>query len=161
MHIDRNQLIGGALVGALICFGGGYYAGKAFTVPGGQRGQFAGQFGQAQGQGQNGTRTGTGRSMNGFAVGTILSKDASSITVQLGGPAGAANGSASGSRIILLGDGTQVGKFSAGTAADLAVGQDVTVTGTPNGDGSITAQQIQIRPAGMTGPGFGGPRGGQ
>lgn len=157
MHIDRNQLIGGALVGALVFFGGGYYAGKSFGTPGAARGQFAGQFGQGQGQG--GTRAGMqGRGLNGFAVGTILSKDASSLTVQLGGQGGAANGSASGSRIILLSDSTQVGKFSSGSAADLAVGQDVTVTGTPNGDGSITAQQIQIRPAGMQG-GFGGPRG--
>lgn len=154
MHIADTQALAVALVAVLVAFGGGYYSGKTFGASQG-RGQFAGQFGQ------NGGRTGgvNGRNLNGFAAGTILSKDASSITVQLGGQGGAANGSSSGTRIVLLGNSTQVGKFSSGTASDLAVGQDVMVTGAPNSDGSITAQQVQIRPAGMTG-GFGGPRGG-
>lgn len=148
-----------AVAGAVVFFGAGFMSAKMTGF--GQRGQFAGQFG-GQGPTQNG-RTGgmNGRTMNGFAVGTILSKDATSITVQLGGPNGAANGSSTGSRIVLFGSSTQVGKFTSGAVADLAVGQEVTVTGTPNADGSITATQVQIRPAGSTGPGFGGPRGGQ
>lgn len=155
MQFGLNQAIAGGIAIAIVCFGGGYYIGKTFGVSAPQRGQFAGQFGSGS------TRTGgvNGRNMNGFAAGTILAKDASSITVQLGGQGGAANGSSTGSRIVILGSSTQVGKFVSGAVSDLEVGQEVLVTGSPNSDGSITAQQIQIRPAGMTGPGFGGPRG--
>ncbi len=139
-----------AVVAVLVAFGGGYYSGKMAGSP--ARGQFAGQAGQGRMGGVN------GRNMNGFAAGAILSKDANSITVQLGGQGGSANGSSTGTRIVLMGTSTQVGKFTAGSAADLTVGQEVLVSGTPNTDGSITATQIQIRPAGMQGPGFGGPR---
>lgn len=149
-HIHLNQVIVGGIIGAIVFFGGGYYAGKAFAAPQG-RGQAAGQFGQgAGGRGFN------GRNLNGFVSGTILSKDDTSITVKLG--MGADNASSTGSRIVILGSATQVGKFVEGSAADLAVGSSVSVTGTPNADGSITAQQIMIRPAGQSGPGFGGRR---
>lgn len=149
-HLHLNQAIIGGVIGALVFFGGGFYLGKTFGSSSASRGQLSGQFGQG------GARAGgvNGRSLNGFAAGTILSKDANSITVQLGGQGAAANGSSTGSRIVLLSPSTLVGKFTSGSASDLAVGADVMVTGTPNGDGSITAQQIQIRPAGS--PGFGG-----
>lgn len=157
MQFNLNQVIAGGVAIAIAFLAGGYYVGKTFGGSSGPRGQFAGQFG-----GGGGSRSGgvNGRNMNGFASGTILSADQNSITVQLGGQGAATNGSSTGSRIVLLSQTTQVGKFSNGSASDLSVGQDVMVTGTPNSDGSITAQQIQIRPAGMTGPGFGGPRGG-
>ncbi len=157
MHIARNHLIIGAVVGAVVFFGGGYFAGKTFGAPqrGGQFGQFSGQFGaRAGGQGAAGV---AGRNLSGIVAGTILSKDDDSITVQLG--MGGQNASSTGSRIVILGGSTQVGKFTTGSAADLTVGANVTVTGTSNSDGSITAQQIQIRPAGQAGGGFGAPRG--
>ena len=87
---------------------------------------------------QNGTAI---RGRNGFGggatMGQIISKDATSITVSI--PTG-------GSKIILLDSSTPINKQTAGTLADLTVGTEVSVTGTTNTDGSITAQSVQIRP---------------
>ena len=91
------------------------------------------------GLGQNGgTFSGRGaRSGGGFTTGQIISKDATSITVSLTG---------GGSKIILLDSSTPINKQAAGTLTDLTVGTEVSVTGTTNGDGSVTAQSVQIRP---------------
>src|SRR5690348_14238025 len=85
---------------------------------------------------------------DGSVDGSIVSKDATSITVK------SMDGS---SKVVLLGGSTTISKSTAGTADDLATGTDVLVTGTTNSDGSVTAQNVQIRPAGA--PGFGGPGG--
>lgn len=37
-------------------------------------------------------------------------------------------------------------KSASGSAADVAVGSSIVVTGSKNSDGSVTAQSIQIRP---------------
>ena len=55
----------------------------------------------------------------------------------------------SGTKIVLVDSSTQITKTVAGTAGDLSVGTSVTISGSANSDGSITAQNIQIRPAGM------------
>jgi len=73
--------------------------------------------------------------------GSIISSDNNSITVQLPGTAG--------SKIIFYSDTTQINKTISGTASDLSAGTTVNVTGTTNSDGSVTANSIQIRPAGQ------------
>jgi len=79
-----------------------------------------------------------------FSSGSVASIDSQSITLKL--PTG-------GSRIIFYSATTEVGKFVSGTVSDLQVGDNVMVNGKTNTDGSITAQSIQIRPAGQAGPG--------
>jgi hypothetical protein len=125
-----KKYIAGAVVGAVIIAGAGFYAGQSYaksSIPArGVAGQFAGRAG------------GTGAARGGFTVGNIVSKDANSITIQM------QDGS---TKIILMSTSTAISKNSAGTAADLLNGTGVMVSGSTNSDGSITAQSIQIRPA--------------
>ena len=123
------------IAGGLGFYGGTKYGGQnkvASMMNGGPGGQgFAG--------GQRGVAAG-GRSMagGGFTGGEILAKDAESITVKMRD---------GGSKIILLAPSTQVLKSTSGSVNDLTVGEQVTVTGTANPDGSISGQFLQIRPA--------------
>ena len=98
--------------------------------------------------GARGTRGGSfGGGLGGATFGQIISKDATSITVQLPTPAVGSTTSQSGSKIILLDPSTKITKQPSGTLSDLAVGTSVSVTGTANTDGSISATSVQIRPA--------------
>ncbi len=127
----KTQIIVGFVVVAALSFYGGmkYNQSKAVTNTRTGTGQFAG--------GQRGTRGGG----TGAVMGEILSKDDTSITVKM---------RSGGSSIVFLTANTPVMKSVAGANTDLAVGQQVMVFGTPNSDGSVTAQSIQIRPATTT-----------
>ncbi|MEK7078294.1 MAG: DUF5666 domain-containing protein [Patescibacteria group bacterium] len=86
------------------------------------------------GMGQSG-RAGGG---NGLAVGEVISADDKSITIKLRD---------GGSQIIFFTPNTPITKSVSGSASDIAVGEQVTVSGAKNQDGSISAQSIQIRPS--------------
>lgn len=95
-----------------------------------------GQFGGTGGTGTTNTaaKKATGAS---YIMGEILSIDDSSLTVKL------MNG---GSKIVIFGTSTEVGKFTTGAFSDLSAGQSVMINGNATADGSITAKSIQIRP---------------
>ncbi len=145
---NSNKKIGLVVMGVLLLVGvfyGGVVYGKSHApVSANTRGQ----GGQAFGGGRGGRGTG---GLGGFTTGEIIGKDDKSITVKLmdGGPASPSQG---GSKIIFFDTNTTISKFAAGSVADLATGTQVSVTGSPNTDGSMNAQSVQIRPARTTPP---------
>ena len=141
-----SKIIAGAVIGALTIAGGSFYAGVKYA--GQSRAGRSGNFTQGFQGAPGGRSAGSG---GGFIAGTIIAKDEASITIALGGPnTTSTNGTASGSKIVLYNASTQVGKFTTGAHSDLTVGAVVTIQGSQNTDGSITAQMIQIRPPGMS-----------
>ncbi len=71
-----------------------------------------------------------------FATGQILSSDGKIVTVKT---------QDGGSKIVFLTDATQIQKMDKATTSDLANEKYVTITGTSNSDGSLTAATIQLR----------------
>ena len=90
--------------------------------------------GKAPGQLGNGSVQQRGNSN--IILGEITQMDDESIIVRL---------SAGGSKIVFVSDGTQIVRSVEGVLDDISVGETVTVSGTLNADGSLSAQSIQIR----------------
>jgi hypothetical protein len=143
--MKRNQVIGAVII-LVVVAGGSFYAGKSMASAAPARGQFGAGFAAGTG-GANGTAGFAGRgaagtrggAAGGFTSGTIISSANGSISIQQ------QNGSST--EIVLLSPTTMILKQTSGTAADLTTGTSVTVTGTANSDGSMTATSVQIRPA--------------
>ncbi|HEV8666707.1 MAG TPA: DUF5666 domain-containing protein [Candidatus Paceibacterota bacterium] len=134
--MKRNQVIGGVII-LLVVAGGSFYAGEAMAKnPTPDKGQFATTFGG--GNAGFTTRLGGRGANGGFTAGQIVSTANGSISIQQ------QNGSSS--EIVLISPTTQILKQTSGTSADLTNGTNVTVTGTSNSDGSLTATSISIRP---------------
>ncbi|OGG74273.1 hypothetical protein A3A37_03055 [Candidatus Kaiserbacteria bacterium RIFCSPLOWO2_01_FULL_52_36] len=126
----------GIVVIAGAAFYGGMTYGKSITPVRGQvgNGQFIGGPNGMRGAGVRGSMSGSG-----FTAGEIISKDTGSITVKMQDRS---------TKIVLIATSTQVMKSTTGSSNDLTTGANVTVTGTANSDGSVSAQSVQIRPAG-------------
>lgn len=122
-------IIVAVLVGGLGFYGGTLYQkNKQGNLAGGRMNRgFAPQQGGAARQGNAlGTRP---------VSGEITNIDNESITI------GTQN---NGSKLVIFSDSTKINKMSEGTKSDLATGIQITVMGTENSDGSITAQNISI-----------------
>lgn len=133
--MNKKIIVGIVMV---VLLAGSFYGGTVYaksSMP--ARGQFGNGQSMGNGAGIGGTRAGMG---GGFTAGEIISKDATGITIKM------QNGS---TKIVLMSDSTQVMKSTIGIADDLTTGTTVTVTGSANSDGSVSAQSVQIRLAGL------------
>ena len=145
-----------AVILVIVAFAGGYVvanatATKATTADNGNG--FGGQGFGGQGFGPNASGRPRGGGFGGGASGTVGSVSGDQMTITT---------AAGGSRIVLLTPTTTVTEISSTTkaVADIAAGTDVTVIGTSNPDGSVTATQVVIGNAGLLGRGgFGGGNG--
>ena len=90
-------------------------------------------FGQFR-TGGSGTRM---MQAGGVVAGEIIAKDEKSVTVKL--PDG-------GSKIVFYSASTEIGKAATTTPDYLNAGQTIVASGTANADGSVNAQNIQVRP---------------
>lgn len=151
-----KNLIAPLIVVALLIGGGSFYGGMQYqknkSPAGGQNALQRGVGANGQGRGFAGGGTirpgGAGAGgIGGFTTGEVISKDATGLTLKLRD---------GGSKIILTSTSTRVGKMTDGSLEDVKQGNEVTITGTANQDGSISASTIQLRPAGMPGVGVGG-----
>ncbi len=114
---------------------------KSQVAQGGRNsaGNFAGGGQRLAGQGGQ-QRPGGGMGNGGagdFTAGEIIAKDDTSATIKTRD---------GGSKIVFFSDKTLIDKSVAGAAGDLNVGQQITVNGKTSTDGSVIAQNIQIRP---------------
>lgn len=134
--MNKKTAIVVSIIVLVIIGGGAFYGGIAYgksqkTIP-------AFNPGNANFQGARPNKNSTGGN---FVSGEIISRDDTSITIKLPNDAG--------TKIIFYSAATQVNKFASGSPSDLSTGNSVTVTGTTNSDGSVSAQSIQLRPAGQ------------
>ena len=140
-----NKTVVTGVIVAIVFGSGGYYFGSRSVSQSSTQAQLA----------QNGTgfatRAGAASraGFGGATFGTILSSGNGSITLQLMG--GTSSNAESGTKIVLVNSSTQIEKMASGSLSDLTDGTTVSVNGTANSDGSITATNIQIRPVRLQG----------
>ena len=134
MNYMNKKIVSLVILVAVVVGGLAFYAGTKY-----KRGNTAGGLQARNSMGGTFNRSGRTPGMGGgFTGGEVISKDDKSITVK---------GRDGSSKVVLFTANTPVMKMVAGTNTDIAVGQDITVTGTTNPDGSVSADSIQLRPA--------------
>lgn len=149
-----NKLIAIVIATAVVVGGGAFFGGMKYAESKSPRRLSQGDFQNLQNlspeerqqrlqelganarAGFRGGRMG-GQGGGGFTSGEIIAKDDKSVTIKL---------QDGGSKIVFLSDSTKVTKSAEGTLSDLEVGKNISVNGTANSDGSVTAQTIQLRP---------------
>ena len=132
--MKNNYLITAVLV--IVFAGAGFYGGMKYQQS--KVSSLSGQFSNRQGMMRNG-RVGGNGNRSGFrpVAGEIISADGKSITVKLQDDS---------SKIVLINDKTEINKAQTVSKSELKVGEKVSVFGSENTDGSVTAQNVQLNP---------------
>lgn len=137
-------MIGIAVLACGVISAATFYAGTRYQAsmqPSLGNGQFEGNFQNGRtGNRMIGPGTGaSGATRSGFRPvnGEIISVDDKSAVVKL------QDGS---TKIVLISEKTNINKAEKAAIADLKVGETVSVFGTQNTDGSVSAQNIQLNP---------------
>ena len=128
--MKNNNLVIGCVITAVVAGGVGFYGGTIY-----QQNQRGARF--AQGRTPNASNVPNGFMRGGAVLGEITAKDDKSLTVKM------TDGS---SRMVILSDATIYRLSSESTIDEVAVGKTVSVSGTPNSDGSTTATSIELNP---------------
>lgn len=145
----QKQHLTALIVCVLLAAGLGFYGGTLYAKYKTPTGRQMPPGAMAFRAGRDGNMAGSGRAMlGGMTAGEVLSKDAQSLTIKLRD---------GGSKIVFYSASTTVNKMAEGSLDDVAQGSNVTISGTTNQDGSITAQMIQLRPPGSMEPGLNQP----
>lgn len=131
--MNKNKKTIGAIVVAIVIAGVFFYAGMSY----GGNNVRAAIVARGSGVGRNGATGANFRgNSGGLVAGEVLSQSDQSFVVKLRD---------GGSKIVFWATSTPITKSATGTSQDLKIGEQVVVTGTPNPDGSVTAQSIQLR----------------
>lgn len=134
--MDKKNLITiiivAAVVGGVAFYGGMMYAGSKSTAKNGSQQRNGGNF-----QGGGGRQGGNRMNGGGFVSGDVIKKDDKSLTVQLRD---------GGSKVVYFSASTTISKSAKGSKDDIKVGETVMINGVANSDGSVAAQNVQIRP---------------
>ncbi|MCX6781203.1 MAG: hypothetical protein NT003_03780 [Candidatus Magasanikbacteria bacterium] len=135
--MEKNNVYVIGIILAVVIGGGSFFAGTKYGASSAatSKAALSAQRGAGGGAGRRGGMAGGAGA--GFVSGKILSKDATSLTVQL---------QDNSSKIVYFSSSTSVGRMTTGTVDDLSVGTNVTVTGDATLDGIVTAKTIQVRP---------------
>ncbi len=132
----ENKIIIAVLVTAVAVGGAGFFGGMKYQENKGS--DLAQEF--VQGEKSEKMRQKMGSDAEGGEYkpvnGTIISKDENSITVEM------ADGS---SKIVVFSDSTVFNETQEAQKNDLEVGENVAVFGTENSDGSVTANNVQLK----------------
>ncbi len=129
--MKTNQIIITVLI-AIIVAGAGFFGGMQFEkskVTSNPTNNFVAM--------RNGTGTRFGNRAGNGSTGQVISQDANSLTIKLN------DGS---SKIILLSSNTKFSKTDTASLSDIKTGDRIMIIGTPNSDGSETADTIFLNP---------------
>jgi hypothetical protein len=127
------------VVVAVVSLGVGYYFGKKAIISN-ESGRMGMQGSQMSGRGGFARGGANGNVVNG----EVVSFDGGMLTVK---------GRDGGSRVVVVTSATKVSKPVVASSSDVKQGALVLITGTQNGDGSITAESVSIRDASQGFPG--------
>lgn len=145
--MKNNYVI--TIILAVVFAGAGFYGGMKYQQSKSQT--FSGQFNNRQVGVRNNQRGNVNRGGFRPVAGEIISADDKSITVKLQDDS---------SKIVLINAKTVINKAQTVDKTELKIGEKVSIFGSENIDGSVTAQNVQLNPIERMGGGGLRPSGG-